>query len=330
MPFYEGRKVLVTGGTGMIGSHLAEMLVDQGAKVRVTEFNTPAEKVFSSDYLKKLEVVKADLRNFKECEDSVKGMEYVFHLATRLTGVIGNLERPVEMFTPNVIMQTNMIEAAHRENIERYLYQSSACIYSSDCEAPYREEDGMTGLPDKNNEAYAWMKRMGEQTAIFYHREYGMKIGISRPFNTFGPRDNFGKDSAHVIASLIMRAESRENPFSIWGSPDTTREFVYVTDTARGIMRILEKHAKADPINIATGREFTIKELSDTILRASGFLDARVVFDKSKPHGQTRRCGSTEKMRRILDFEPEVGLEEGIDRTVKWYRSNSDRLKEYD
>lgn len=329
MPFYEGKKVLVTGGTGMIGSHLAELLADEGAHVRINEFRTPAKKVFSANYLKKIEVAKADLTKPEQCARLVEGMENVFHLATRITGVIGNIEHPVQMFTPNLIMQTNMIEAAHKENVERYLYQSSACIYSSECAVPYKEEDGMKSVPDRANEAYAWMKRMGEQQAIYYNREFGMKIGISRPFNTYGPRDNFGVGSAHVIPAMIMKAESRDNPFKIWGDGKATRDFVYVTDTAAGVMKILEKHAKANPINIASGREISTMDLAKIILRASGFRDARIETDQAKPGGQKRRCGSTEKMQKVLGFKPSVTLEDGITKTVKWFRENKDKIKQY-
>ncbi|MBI4894360.1 MAG: NAD-dependent epimerase/dehydratase family protein [Candidatus Aenigmarchaeota archaeon] len=329
MSFYEGKRVLVTGGTGMIGSHLAEILVDQGADVRINEFRTPAENIFSNEYLKKMEVIKTDLTEREGCEKAVRGMEVVFNLATRITGVIGNIEHPVQMFTPNVLMQTNMIEAAHKENVDRYLYQSSACIYSSECEIPYEEKDGMKSIPDRTNEAYAWMKRMGEQQAIFYHREFGMKIGISRPFNTYGPRDNFGGETSHVIPAMIVKAESRTDPFSIWGDGSSTRDFVYVTDMAKGAMRVLEKHPKADPINIASGREISTLDLAKIILKESGFVDAKLEVDDTKPGGQRRRCGSVEKMRNVLEFEPEVGLESGIAKTVRWFRENKDKIKRY-
>jgi len=329
MPFYEGKNVLVTGGTGMIGSHLAEMLVDQGAKVRITEHVNKASEIFSSDYLKKLEVVRADLTKATDSELITKGVDFVFQLGAVLTGVLGNFERPVQMFTPNVLIQTNMIEAARKNDVERFLFTSSACIYSSEISLPFKEEDGMNGQPDKNNEAHAWAKRIGEIQAKYYSQEYGINVGIVRPFNTYGPRDNFHPRTSHVIASLIRKAEEKQNPFKIWGNGQSTRDFVFVTDTARGMMEVLEKYPKADPINIATGRHISILDLVKLILKASDHK-AEIVYEKDKPSGQKDRYGSTEKAEKILGFRTQVSLEEGIEKTVKWFRNNRTRIKEYE
>lgn len=320
--------MLVTGGTGMIGSHLVEILVEQGADVRIVEHKNKASGIFSPDCLRRIEVVRGDLTKAEDCGSVTKGIDCVFQLSAVLTGVLGNIERPVQMFTPNVLIQTNMIEAAYKNDVERYLFTSSACIYSSDIPLPFKEEDGMKGVPDKNNEAYGWAKRMGELQAQYYQKEYGMKIGIVRPFNTYGPRDNFHPRTSHAIAALIRKAEERQNPFRIWGDGQSIRDFVFVTDTARGMMAVLEKYPKADPVNVATGRKISILDLTNLILKICGHK-AHMVFEKDKPSGQKSRYGSIEKAERLLGFKTQVSLEQGLERTVKWFRESRTMLKEY-
>ena len=321
MSFYEGKKILVTGGSGMIGSHLVEALIKNGANVRIVEHNNKVSDVFSDDQLKKIEVVKGDLSRMEDCAKAVKDMEFVFHLAAVAGGVGKNIANPAKIFTQNILMQTQLLEASRVFGVDRYLFTSSACIYPAFCRLPFKEEDGFKGDPEPSNVAYSWVKRMGELQCQYYKQQYGMKTAIVRPFNSYGPRDNFDLETSHVIPAIIRKAVERQTPFKVWGSGEPTREFVHAADIARGMMLALEKYAEADPVNIASGREIRIIDLVKLILKLSGYENAKIVFEKNRPLGQLKRLGSTEKAKRVLGFETEISLEDGLKQTIEWYKN---------
>jgi GDP-L-fucose synthase len=313
---YEGKKVLVTGGTGLIGSHLIELLVDCGADVRtVVHSRVPPIK------MENVEIVRGDLTKWEACVEAVKDVEFVFHLAAFVGGVGRNIAHPAGMFTPNVLMNTQMLEAARLEGVERYLYTSSACIYPGDLEY-FVEDRGWDGPPAPSNASYGWVKRMGELQAQAYYEEYGMKIAIVRPTNAYGPRDNFDLETSHVIPALIRKAVERWDPFVIWGTGEATRDFIHARDVARGMLLALERYAVADPVNLATGRSIKIKDLARLILRLAGYENARVVFDRSSPTGQLVRRVSTAKAREKIGFVAQISLEEGLKETINWYKAH--------
>jgi len=311
---YKGKNVLVTGGTGLIGFHLVELLLEKGANVRtVVHFRrVPIE-------FRDVEIVYGDLTKWGSCVEAIKGMDYVFHLAAFVGGVGRNIAHPAGMFTPNVLMNTQMLEAARLEGVERYLYTSSACIYPGDVDF-FVEERGWDGPPAQSNASYGWVKRMGELQAQAYFEEYGIKIAIVRPTNAYGPRDNFDLETSHVIPALIRKAVEKHDPFIVWGTGESTRDFIHAKDIARGMLLALERYPVADPINLATGRSIKIKELVHLILTLAGYKDARVIFDKSKPTGQLRRSVSTVKAEERIDFVARIPLEEGLKETIDWYR----------
>jgi GDP-L-fucose synthase len=167
-------------------------------------------------------------------------------------------------------------------------------------------------------------KRTQEYLAMKYAEEFGMRIAIARPYNAYGPRDDFDPRTSHVIPGLIHRLLAGEDPFVVWGSGNQSRAFLYVEDFARGLMLTAEKYAVAEPINIGANRETTIRELVELIVALSG-LAPQVEYDRSKPEGQPRRNCDTRKMKAVLDWEPEVSLEEGLRRTIEWYRGQANR-----
>lgn len=318
MSFWKGKKVLVTGGTGMIGSHLIELLLSEGAQVRtVVHSRRP--------HVGGVEIIRGDLTKWDSCMAAVKGMDYVFHLAAFVGGVGRNVAHPAGMYTPNMLMQTQMIEAARIQDVDGYLYTSSACIYPAKCKIPISEEEGWKGPPEPTNATYGWVKRMGELQAQAYAKEYGMKIALVRPFNAYGPRDNFDPETSHVIPGLIRKAVEGQNPFRVWGSGEPSRDFVYATDIARGMLLALEKYAVADPLNIATGREIKIKDLANLILKLADHKHSKIIFEKGKPLGQLRRRGDVTKAKKTISFEAKVSLEEGLKWTIGWYRTFSSR-----
>lgn len=318
---YEGKKVLVTGGTGLIGSHLVELLLERGANVRtVVHSRIPPMK------LENVEIIRGDLTKWNDCVKAVKDAEYVFHLAGFVGGVGRNVAHPGGMFTPNMLMNTQMLEAARLDNVKRYLYTSSACIYPGDLEY-FIEEKGWDGPPAQSNASYGWVKRMGEFQAQAYSEEYGMKIAIVRPTNAYGPRDNFDLKTSHVIPALIRKAVERQDPFVIWGTGESTRDFIYAKDIARGMLLGLEKYAVANPVNLATGRSIKIKDLAHMILKLSEYENARIIFDKSSPTGQLVRSVSTAKAKEKIGFVAQFSLEEGLKKTISWYRAQ--QMKAY-
>ena len=318
---YKGRNVLVTGGTGLIGSQLVELLLERGANIRTVVHSRRPPIEFRD-----VELVCGDLTIWDPCVEVVKGMDYVFHLAAFVGGVGRNVAHPAGMFTPNILMNTQMLEAARLEGIERYLYTSSACIYPGDLDF-FVEERGWDGPPAQSNATYGWVKRIGELQARAYFEEYGMKIAIVRPSNAYGPRDNFDLETSHVIPGLIRKAVERHDPFMIWGTGESTRDFIHAKDIARGMLLALEKYPVADPINLATGRSIEIKDLAYLILKLSGHENARVLFDQGRPTGQIERRVSTIKALEKIAFLAEISLEEGLKQTIDWYRAQGMNLQ---
>ena len=312
---YESRRVLVTGGAGLVGSHLVELLLLREANVRtVIHSRSLPENLWD-----RVEVIRGDLTRLDDCLRAVDGVDYIFHLAAFVGGVGRNVAHPAAMFTPNVLMNTNMMEAARLENVDRYLFTSSACIYPGNI-SYFVEEKGWDGPPEKTNASYGWVKRMGELQAQAYAEEYGMKIAIVRPTNAYGPRDNFDLDTSHVIPALVRKAVERHDPFTIWGNGESSRDFIHARDIALGMLLALERHPVPDPINLATGRSIKIRDLATLILKLAGYENARVVFDVSKPIGQVERRVSTEKATEKIGFAAQIPIEEGLKETIDWYR----------
>ena len=313
--FYEGKKVLVTGGTGMIGSHLIELLLSLNADVRTVVHSRPLPPEIQG----KVEVIRGDLTKWDTCIKAAKGMDFVFHLAAVVGGVGRNVAHPATMITPNVLMNTNMLEAARVADVERYLYTSSACIYPADLEF-FVEERGWDGPPHPANAAYGWVKRLGELQAQAYYKEYGMRIAIVRPTNAYGPRDNFDLETSHVIPALIRKAVERWDPFVVWGTGEATRDFIHARDVARGMVLALMKYAVADPVNLATGRSIKIRDPVFLILKLASHKPSKVIFDTSRPTGQKLRRVSTKKAKEKPGFTARITLEEGLKETIIWYK----------
>ena len=223
------------------------------------------------------------------------------------------------MFLDNMRLGLNVIDAARRENVGRFLVVSSACVYPRLCAIPTPETEGFRESPEETNEGYGWAKRMNEFLGRTYSQEFGMEVAIVRPYNAYGPRDHFDLEKSHVIAALVRRILSGEDPVPVWGDGKVTRAFLYVEDFARGLLEVAERYPKADPVNIGSADEISIADLARAVVKACG-SKARLVFDPTKPSGQPRRACDTRKAERLVGFKARVCLEEGLRRTVAWYR----------
>ncbi len=321
MSWWRGKRVLVTGGAGFIGSFVTERLVSAGARVTVADRFSPAGRRNLAAVWKDVRRVKADLLDPADCRKACRGQDAVLNLAAKVAGVGYNSRHHATMFRDNMALGLNMLEAARREGTGRFLIVSSACVYPREAVVPTHEDEGFRGRPEATNEGYGWAKRMTEYAGRAYHDEFGMKIAIARPYNAYGPRDHFDPKVSHVIAALVKRVCDGESPLTVWGDGRPTRAFLYVDDFARGLIEVAERYPKADPVNLGTAEEVSIRDLAGRILRLAG-SKAKLRFDPSKPAGQPRRSCDTRKARRLIGFKAEVPLNEGLRRTIEWYRAH--------
>lgn len=318
---FEGKNILVTGGTGLIGRPLVEMLIEGGARVRIASLDDPSRAHPRAEYH------RVDLTEFSNCLKVCDGMDYVFHLA----GVKGSpgiiMKKAATIFVSFIRFNTHMMEAAHRCGVERYLYTSTIGVYSP-AEIFY-EDDVWKTFPSKNDWYAGWAKRMGELQAQAYDAEYGWdKIAIVRPANVYGPYDNFDPLNAMVIPSLVKRAVDGENPLTVWGDGSAVRDFIHARDVARGMIIAIEK-GLGQVINLGSGTGVSIKEIVDIII-ANMKVKPEVAWDTSKPTGDRKRVMDISRAKAI-GFRPTISLEEGIKEVMDWYCRNKDEVnKRYD
>lgn len=319
--FWKDKNVLVTGGTGFIGSHVVEKLVERGAKVTVLD-NLQNGKLKNVSAVKsKISLIHGDCTNMADALRACKNKDVVMNLAARVGGIEYNRTHQATMLRDNLEIASTMIEAARRANAERFLVVSSACVYPRQCNVPTPESEGFVDEPEPTNGGYGWAKRMAEKLGMYYAEEFGMKVAIVRPYNCYGPRDHFDPETSHVIPALIKRVFDGEDPVVVWGSGRQTRAFLYVEDLARGMIEAIERYPMPDPVNLGTDEEVTVKELVETIVRLSG-RSPKVVFDTTKPDGSPRRNSNNTKARENIGFVAKMTLEEGLKKTVDWYKKN--------
>jgi nucleoside-diphosphate-sugar epimerase len=311
----------VTGGAGFIGSHLTEMLVEDGARVRVVDNLERGRLSNLEAVLDAIEFIEGDLRDPQVCLRATQGMECVLNMAAKVTGIEYNRYHHGDMFTANILINTNVLEAARLNDVRRFCAVSTACIYPHDAVVPTPESEGDRGTPEPTNEGYGWAKRMAEKQAQYYAAEYGMEIAIVRPFNAYGPRDYYDRATSHVIPALIAKVLDGDDPVVVWGSGHQSRVFVHAKDFARGIQLVTEKYPAADPVNVGHDQETSIRELLAKILELTG-KRPRVVYDTSLPEGYRRRAADTTKLRQVTGgFVPQITLEQGLVEMVEWYQA---------
>lgn len=306
MSFWSGKRVLVTGGAGFLGSYVVEKL--QG--------NDPADITIPLEE-------QHDLRQREVCRDIVRGQDIVIHLAAKVGGIGFNRENPGELFFDNIMMGTLMMEEARLAGVEKFVALGTICAYPKFTPVPFREDDLWNGYPEETNAPYGLAKKMQLVQSQAYREQYGFNSLFLLPVNLYGPRDNFDPKSSHVIPALIKKVfdamKAGDKTITVWGTGRATREFLYVGDCADGILLAAEKYNKSEPINLGAGFEISIKDLAELIIELTGF-GGDIVWDDSKPDGQPRRQLDVSRAKEEFGFEAKTSFKEGLAATTDWYR----------
>ncbi len=307
MDFWQGKRVLVTGGAGFLGGFIVEKLRSRGC----AEVTAPRSRQYD---LRDLAAVRRLLDDTRP--------DLVIHGAARVGGIGANRAHPAEFFYDNLMMGVQLLHECHRRGVGKFVALGTVCAYPKHTPVPFREDDLWNGYPEETNAPYGLAKKMLLVQAQAYRQQYGYDAIFLLPVNLYGPRDNFDLESSHVIPALIRKCveakERGDDKLVVWGTGAATREFLYVEDAAEGILMAAERYDGQAPVNLGSGMEISIKDLVDLIRRLTGFT-GRVVWDHDKPDGQPRRCLDIGRARESFGFAARTPFEEGLRRTVEWY-----------
>ena len=318
--YWTNKKVLVAGGAGFMGSYLVDLLIEDNAIVTVADNLSRGHMENLSGVMDKISFHNIDLRYLSQCEQICRGQDIVLNLAAPAFGVEYSMTHHGEMLTDVTTIGFNLLEAARRQNIQRFLVVSSSCVYPDDAGVPTKENEACRGAPETVNLGYGWGKRMVEMQGQYYAKEYNMEVAIARPFNAYGPRESFDLGKAHVMPTLIQKVLRGDDPIIVWGSGNQTRSFVHGRDSALALKFIAECYAAADPVNVGHDRETTIRELIERILKATG-RNPKVVFDTTKPEGAERKSADVTKLREVTGgFTPQITLDEGLEEMISYFK----------
>jgi GDP-L-fucose synthase len=303
--FWKGKKILVTGGAGFIGTYVVRNLV--------------ARRGVPRDSIIVPRSIDCDLRSFENAARAAKGCDIVIHLAARTGGIAFSRQHPASQYRDCMLMNLHVMEAARQTGAKKFLGLGNILVYPESSPSPLEEEYLHEGKVAATHLGVGTAKRDMVLLAEMYHREYGLDAVCVMSANAYGPHDRFDPEVSHVIPATIAKCHKQEN-LIVWGDGSPTRDFLYVEDVAEGILLAAETmHAPNYLLNIASGAEISIKDLVILIARLCEFHGG-VLFDPTKSGGDPRRCASGRKAEQILGFRPQVTLEEGLLRTIEWYR----------
>ena len=308
------KKILVTGGAGFLGGFLIKGLEKEG--VMPSDIRVP--------HLKDM-----DLRVWENCVAAVKDMDIVVHLAASVGGIGFNRRNPAVLFYDNIMMGAQLMEASRLDGIQKFIQVGTVCAYPKYAKVPFREESLWDGYPEETNAPYGIAKKALLVQAQAYREQYGLNAIYLLPVNLYGPNDNFHLEDSHVIPALIRKCveavrqkAGHADHIDVWGTGSPTREFLYVEDCASGIILAAKSYDEPEPVNLGSGHEISIKDLVELIANLTGFI-GNINWDPSLPDGQPRRCLDTTRAESF-GFKASVSLEEGLARTIEWYRENMD------
>ena len=303
-----GKRILVTGGAGFLGKQVVKQLCEAGVEP------TKITVLRSQD---------CDLRTMENCQRAVDQQDVVIHLAAHVGGIGLNREKPAELFYDNLMMGTQLIHSAYEAGVQKFVCVGTICAYPKFTPVPFKEEDLWDGYPEETNAPYGIAKKALLVQLQSYRQQYGFNGIYLLPVNLYGPEDNFDPQSSHVIPALIRKvceAQQRgEVKIPVWGDGSPTREFLYSTDAARGIVMGTNFYNDSEPVNLGTGYEISIKDLIELICEVMGY-DGELVWETDKPNGQPRRCLDTQRATEKFGFIAEMDFRQGLEKTIEWYR----------
>jgi GDP-L-fucose synthase len=305
----QGKRVIVTGGAGFLGSHVVERLHAEGAAHVHVPRTADCDLIDAAAVHKLYEAVRPDI---------------VFHLAARVGGIGANQKNPGLYFHDNMVMGINVLEQARKLRVPKVVMVGTICAYPKFAPIPFREDDLWNGYPEETNAPYGVAKKALMVMADAYRRQYGVNAICLLPVNLYGPRDNFDLESSHVIPAMIrkfLEAKARgEREVVLWGDGTPTREFLYVDDCAEGLLLAARRYDSSDPVNLGAGFEISMRELAESIASATEYAGT-LRWDTTRPNGQPRRMLDTSRAKRAFGFTAKTSLRDGLMRTLEWYRS---------
>lgn len=307
----QDKNILVTGGNGFLGKQVVHQLCQAGAnKDRIS---IPRSR-------------ELDLCKWENCQQAVEQQDVVVHLAAHVGGIGLNREKPAELFYDNLMMGTQLIHAAYQGGVEKFVCVGTICAYPKFTPVPFKEDDLWNGYPEETNAPYGIAKKALLVQLEAYRQQYGFNGIYLLPVNLYGPEDNFDTRSSHVIPALIRKvheAQQRgDQQLPAWGDGSPTREFLYSTDAARGIVMATQHYDEAAPVNLGTNQEIKIKDLVETICELMGY-EGEIVWQTDQPNGQPRRCLDTQRAKEKFGFVAATEFRQGLKNTIEWYRQNA-------
>jgi GDP-L-fucose synthase len=306
--YWEKRRFVVTGGAGFLGSFITEKLRARGAGAILVPLIEDYDLTEMADIRRMYDDLRPDV---------------VIHLAAVVGGIGANREHPGSFFYKNLMMGVQLIEEARVRQLEKLVAIGTICAYPKFTPVPFKEDDLWNGYPEETNAPYGLAKKMLLVQSQAYREEYGFNSIFLLPVNLYGPRDNFDPASSHVIPALIKKCvdamDTGADHITCWGTGAASREFIYAEDAAEGILLATEHHDTSEPVNIGAGFEITIRDLVHKIAELTGFT-GEIRWDRTQPDGQPRRCLDTARAEQLFGFKAQMGFEEGLARTIAWYR----------
>ena len=308
--FLKNKIISITGGNGFLGKHVIKRLEQRNCKKILVVDHKTYNLVDGHDVQKMYQDQKPDI---------------VFHLAATVGGISVNQRNPGKFFYENAIMNLQVMHNAYIYNVEKIITIGTVSVYPENSPIPFLENNIWNGYPESTNAPYGIAKRIMHTHSLSYRKQYNFNSIMVILTNLYGPDDNFKKDTSHVIAALIRRfyeaKQNNEKEVTVWGDGDSTRDFCYIEDIATGIILAAESYNDSEPINLASGKETTIKEIV-TIIKNQIDYKGKILWDKNMPVGPNRRNVSIELARKKINFNPKISLEEGVKKTVDWYISS--------
>ncbi|HEY9707750.1 MAG TPA: GDP-L-fucose synthase [Oculatellaceae cyanobacterium] len=306
------KRILVTGGAGFLGRAVVDQLCKAGANLE--KITVPR----SRDY---------DLRFLEKCQQAVAEQDIVIHLAAHVGGIGLNQAKPAELFYDNLMMGSQLIHAAYQAGVQKFVCVGTICAYPKFTPVPFKEDDLWDGYPEETNAPYGIAKKALLVQLQAYRQQYGFNGIYLLPVNLYGPEDNFDPKSSHVIPAMIRKVheaqQKGEKKLPVWGDGSPTREFLYSTDAARGIVMGTTDYNKPEAVNLGTGYEISIRDLIELICDLMEF-EGEIVWETDKPNGQPRRCLDTQRAKQEFGFTALVDFKEGLKNTINWYRQHSE------